>query len=144
MTRKRYNTLLAESLTFEQSITPNVIGDDGYMEDFIVKEVLRNFMTYGYCEFYSGSQLNTIIGPNGSGKSNYCIGCAGQVVIGRDGVFETWGIEIQIKFRYFVITILSDLCYSQSMNVLCMNGKSKKPSNLLHIICNIKLSKIAN
>lgn len=51
------------------------------MEGSIVKIVLRNFVTYDYCEFTPGPQLNMIIGPNGTGKST--IVCA--VALGLGG-----------------------------------------------------------
>ncbi|KAI9271590.1 P-loop containing nucleoside triphosphate hydrolase protein, partial [Phascolomyces articulosus] len=52
-----------------------------YVEGSIVKITLRNFVTYDYCEFSPGPQLNMIIGPNGTGKST--IVCA--VALGLGG-----------------------------------------------------------
>ncbi|ORX55048.1 P-loop containing nucleoside triphosphate hydrolase protein [Hesseltinella vesiculosa] len=43
--------------------------------------VLKNFVTYDYCEVKPGPQLNMIIGPNGTGKST--IVCA--IALGLDG-----------------------------------------------------------
>ncbi|ORY85894.1 P-loop containing nucleoside triphosphate hydrolase protein [Neocallimastix californiae] len=44
------------------------------MEGKITKIVLKNFITYDYCEFNPGPGLNMIIGPNGSGKSSIVCG----------------------------------------------------------------------
>ncbi|KAI8330176.1 P-loop containing nucleoside triphosphate hydrolase protein, partial [Chlamydoabsidia padenii] len=52
-----------------------------YVEGSIVKIVLHNFVTYDFCEFKPGPQLNMIIGPNGTGKST--IVCA--VALGLGG-----------------------------------------------------------
>ncbi|SAM05558.1 hypothetical protein [Absidia glauca] len=69
------------SLVFDHPVAPLPVGDDGYVEGSIVKIVLRNFVTYDYCEFTPGPQLNMIIGPNGTGKST--IVCA--VALGLGG-----------------------------------------------------------
>jgi len=46
------------------------------MDGKIVKVKLRNFVTYDYCEFCPGPNLNMIIGPNGTGKSSIVCGIA--------------------------------------------------------------------
>ncbi|KAF7723238.1 Structural maintenance of chromosomes protein 5 [Apophysomyces ossiformis] len=65
----------------EEEDAPLPVGDDGYVEGSIVKITLRNFVTYDYCEFTPGPQLNMIIGPNGTGKST--IVCA--IALGLGG-----------------------------------------------------------
>jgi chromosome segregation ATPase len=42
----------------------------------IRKIVLKGFVTYDYCQFYPGPNLNMIIGPNGTGKSTIVCGIA--------------------------------------------------------------------
>jgi chromosome segregation ATPase len=39
---------------------------------------------------------------NSFSRSFDSIGCAGQVSVNKAGDFSEWGIEIWVKFRYFV------------------------------------------
>jgi len=57
------------------------------MDGKIVKVKLRNFVTYDYCEFCPGPNLNMIIGPNGTGKSSIVCGIA----LGLGGSTQTLG-----------------------------------------------------
>ncbi|KAI8374537.1 uncharacterized protein BYT42DRAFT_576698 [Radiomyces spectabilis] len=70
-----------ESVNEHMPVAPMTVGEDGFVEGSIVKIILRNFVTYDYCEFHPGPQLNMIIGPNGTGKST--IVCA--IALGLGG-----------------------------------------------------------
>ncbi|XP_020612101.1 structural maintenance of chromosomes protein 5-like [Orbicella faveolata] len=63
-------------------------GDGGFVDGAIVRVKMRNFVTYGDCEFRPGPHLNVVLGPNGTGKSSIvcamCLGLAGPAkLLGR-------------------------------------------------------------
>ncbi|KAI8074862.1 hypothetical protein BC940DRAFT_362946 [Gongronella butleri] len=76
-----------ESVLESMNLPPLPVGDDGYVDGSIVRMVLKNFVTYEYCEFSPGPQLNMIIGPNGTGKST--IVCA--IALGLGGKSDLLG-----------------------------------------------------
>lgn len=55
---------------------------NSFMEGFIVRIRMENFLTYDSCEVTPGSHLNMIVGANGTGKSSIvcaiCLGLAGK------------------------------------------------------------------
>ncbi|CAO3684313.1 unnamed protein product [Umbelopsis vinacea] len=64
-----------------------VTDESGYVSGSIVRIALKNFVTYNWCEFFPGPQLNMIIGPNGTGKST--IVCA--IALGLGGSTSVLG-----------------------------------------------------
>jgi len=90
------------------------------MEGKITKVKLINFVTYDYCEFNPGPNLNMIIGPNGTGKSSIVCGIA----LGLGGSTQTLGrakdISDFIKHGTEKAIIEITLCHQ----------KNGKPSNI--------------
>lgn len=96
-------------------------------------------MTYGYCEFYPGPQLNLIIGPNGTGKSS--IVCALALGLGSHPSLlgrsksvaefvkagETHGsIQIELKKVHGQNIIIQRNINKDNKSTWKLSGKQKK------------------
>lgn len=75
-----------ESIKKSKSSTGGICNgpeeSSGFVDGAIVRVKMRNFVTYGDCEFRPGPHLNVLLGPNGTGKSSIvcaiCLGLAGH------------------------------------------------------------------
>ncbi|KAI7872034.1 hypothetical protein BDF14DRAFT_1755553 [Spinellus fusiger] len=76
-----YNNNNGSDSSDEENDAPLPADRDGYVEGSIVRIILKDFVTYDYCEIEPGPQMNMIIGPNGTGKST--IVCA--IALGLGG-----------------------------------------------------------
>ncbi|ORX81645.1 P-loop containing nucleoside triphosphate hydrolase protein [Anaeromyces robustus] len=90
------------------------------MEGKITKVKLRNFVTYDYCEFTPGPNLNMIIGPNGSGKSSIVCGIA----LGLGGSTQTLGRAKEIS------DFIKHGSEKAVIEISLFHQKNGKPSNI--------------
>ncbi|CAO3590457.1 unnamed protein product [Absidia cylindrospora] len=141
------------SLVFDHPVAPLPVGDDGYVEGSIVKIVLRNFVTYDYCEFTPGPQLNMIIGPNGTGKSTIvcavALGLGGSpLLLGRArniSDFVKTGEEqatIQIELKKVNdqnVVIQRKINKSNNSSVWKLNGRTTTSKDILSVIASLNI-----
>eukprot|EP00833_Pecoramyces_ruminatium_P004272 jgi/Orpsp1_1/1178304/evm.model.c7180000064782.2 len=90
------------------------------MEGKITKVKLRNFVTYDYCEFTPGPNLNMIIGPNGTGKSSIVCGIA----LGLGGSTQTLGRAKDIS------DFIKHGSDKATIEITLSHQKNGKPSNI--------------
>jgi len=121
------------------------------MEGKITKIVLKNFITYDYCELNPGPNLNMIVGPNGSGKSSIVCG----IGLGLGGNLQSLGRANNIsdyikhgKDRAFIEISLSSIKRGRQSNITIqrtfkrninktywkINGESKTQKEVLSLI----------
>jgi len=109
------------------------------MEGKITKVKLRDFVTYDYCEFTPGPNLNMIIGPNGTGKSSIVCGIA----LGLGGstqvklIFKCYIIPIG-NYLFLIISnlLIKKIRHSEEPRIfrISLNMVKKKPSLKLHYL----------
>ncbi|ORX59081.1 P-loop containing nucleoside triphosphate hydrolase protein [Piromyces finnis] len=90
------------------------------MDGKITKVKLRNFVTYDYCEFTPGPNLNMIIGPNGTGKSSIVCGIA----LGLGGSTQTLGRAKDIS------DFIKHGAEKATIEITLFHQKKGKPSNI--------------
>ncbi|ORZ12799.1 P-loop containing nucleoside triphosphate hydrolase protein [Absidia repens] len=141
------------SLVFDHPVAPLPVGEDGYVEGSIVKMVLRNFVTYDYCEFTPGPQLNMIIGPNGTGKSTIvcavALGLGGSpLLLGRArniSDFVKTGEEeasIQIELKKVDgqnVVIQRKINKSNNSSGWKLNGRTSTSRDVLSVIASLNI-----
>ncbi|KAI8138054.1 hypothetical protein BJV82DRAFT_632418 [Fennellomyces sp. T-0311] len=149
--RIRLTDSAEEDISSDEEVddTPLPADTDGYVEGSIVKITLRNFVTYDYCEFSPGPQLNMIIGPNGTGKST--IVCA--IALGLGGTPALLGrakniaefvktgedeamIKIELKRAGGSqnVVIQRNITKSSNASTWRLNGRSAPQKEILSIV----------
>ncbi|KAG0363943.1 Structural maintenance of chromosomes protein 5, partial [Gamsiella multidivaricata] len=103
-----------------------------YKNGAILKVSMKSFVTYEYCSFTPGPNLNMIIGPNGTGKSTIVLGRAKDISeFVKHGADKGW-IEIVLCNRFGSnVAIKRHINKNNNTSVWKINGENKTQKDVM-------------